>query len=104
KFIPLAEQTGLIRDLGSLVFKQACEQLSVWRKKGFTDIEININLSMNQFKDRNLVENIKRTLIETQVPPEQIVIELTESSLSENKEETITKLHQLKTIGLSIAL
>src|SRR5699024_5361887 len=46
KFIPLAEQTGLIRDLGSLVFKQACEQLSVWRKKGFTDIEININLSM----------------------------------------------------------
>ncbi len=103
-FIPLAEQTGLIVDLGNLIFKKACKQLSEWRNKGFTDIKINVNLSMNQFKDDNLVRNIEKTLKETKVPSDKIGIELTESTLSEDKEETITKLHQLKTLGFCIAI
>src|SRR5699024_9746372 len=50
KFIPLAEQTGLIIDIGNIVFRQACEQLKEWKKQGFTDIKISVNLSMNQFR------------------------------------------------------
>ena len=103
-FIPLAEQTGLIIDLGNLIFKKACMQLKEWRDKGYTDIKINVNLSMNQFKDDYLVTNIEKILKETDVPPDKIAIELTESTLSEDKEETITKLHQLKTLGFCIAI
>ena len=104
QFIPLAEQTGLIVSLGNLIFKKACNQLKEWRNKGFTDIKINVNLSMNQFKDDYLVRNIEKTLKETEVPPEKIAIELTESTFSDDKEETITKLHQLKTLGFCIAI
>mgnify|MGYP001421932247 FL=1 len=65
---------------------------------------MNVNLSMNQFKDDYLVRNIEKTLKETEVPPEKIAIELTESTFSDDKEETITKLHQLKTLGFCIAI
>ena len=104
KFIPLAEQTGLIVDIGNFVFRQACKQLAVWRGQGHTDITLSVNISMTQFQDEHIVDYIAKTLKETGVPPEQMVLELTESSLSANKDDTITKLHQLKTLGLGIAI
>lgn len=104
KFIPLAEQTGLIIEIGNLVFKLACEQLSEWKKQGLTNIKISINLSMNQFKDKYLVENISEIIRKTGVSASDIGIELTESSLIDNMEETILKLHQLKELGFYIAV
>lgn len=104
KFIPLAEQTGLIIDIGNIVFRQACEQLKEWKKQGFTDIKISVNLSMNQFRDRDLVENFIHILDETGVSPNDIGIELTESSLIDNMEATTLKLNQLKNIGFYIAV
>lgn len=104
KFIPLAEQTGLIEDIGDLVFKKACEQQREWSEKGFEDICINVNLSMNQFKNRYLVKNIENILKETEVNPANIGIELTESSLIEDMEQTTLKLHELESLGLSIAI
>ncbi len=104
KFIPLAEQTGLIIEIGNLVFRKACMQLSEWKKKGFMDIKISVNLSMNQFKDQYLVENIMKIIEETGVLANDIGIELTESSLIDNMEETTLKLHQLKHLGFYIAV
>lgn len=104
KFIPLAEQSGLIIEIGNLVFRKACIQLSDWKKRGFTDIKISVNLSMNQFKDQYLVENIMNIIEETGVSANDIGIELTESSLIDNMEETTLKLHQLKHLGFYIAV
>lgn len=104
KFIPLAEQTGLIQDIGNIVFKKACMQLRKWKDKGFNNINISVNISMNQFRNQLLVENIREILQETNVNPYDIGIELTESSLIDNMEETTLKLHELKNLGLSIAI
>jgi len=104
KFIPLAEQTGLIIDIGNLVFKQACEQLSIWKRQGFSDIKISVNLSMNQFKDEKLVDNFIEIIEDTGVSANDIGIELTESSLIADMEETIVKLYQLKHLGFYIAV
>lgn len=103
-FIPLAEKTGLINDIGEFVFKEACEQQVRWRKAGFGDLLVSINLSMNQFKDDFLVEFVSRTLKETGANPNYISIELTESSFSDDVEDTILKLKQLRSLGISIAI
>ena len=104
KFISLAEQTGMIREIGDIVFEKACIQIGKWCAKGYDDIKIHVNISMIQFKNDNFVSNIKDILDKTNVSPKNIGIELTESSVSVNMEDTINKLKQLKDLGLSIAI
>lgn len=103
-FIPLAEQTGLIEKIGQIVFKKACLKLSEWGKLGFPNLNMSVNISMNQFKDKNLIKDIRNTMKETKVDPSDIWIELTESSLIDDMEITTLKLHELKNLGLSIAI
>lgn len=103
-FIPLAEKTGVIQELGKYVFKEACRQQVVWEEKGYDDIIISVNLSMNQFKDDELVPFIQATLEETGANPRRINIELTESTFNEDVEKTIQKLKQLSKLGLTIAM
>src|SRR5690625_3147177 len=75
-FIPLAEKTGLINDIGEFVFKEACKQQVLWRKAGYGDLLVSINLSMSQFKDNFLVEYITHVLRDTGANPHYISIEL----------------------------
>jgi len=103
-FIPLAEKSGLINDIGEYVFREACEQQVRWRKSGYGDLLVSVNLSMNQFQDDSLVNYIARTLQETGANPNYISIELTESSFSEDVENTIIKLKQLSELGITIAI
>lgn len=103
-FIPLAEKSGLINDIGEFVFREACEQQVRWRKSGYGDLLVSVNLSMNQFQDDSLVNYIARTLQETGANPNYISIELTESSFSEDVENTIIKLKQLSELGITIAI
>lgn len=104
KFIPLAERTGLIRDIGEFVFKQACAQQVEWRKSGIGEYTISINLSVNQFKDDQLVDKIKQTMEETEINPANLMIELTESSIIENVEDAVIKLKELRELGITVSV
>lgn len=103
-FIPLAEKTGLINNIGEYVFREACIQQVEWRNQGYGDLLVSVNLSMAQFQDESLVNFVSRTIHETGANPNYISIELTESSFSEDVENTVIKLKQLSDLGLTIAI
>ena len=104
KFIPLAEEIGLIVPIGEWVLQQSCLQIVAWRELGYDVPKLAINLSARQFRHKTLVADIMRILLETGVEPRCLVLEITESMLVENIEETIKILHQLSALGLEISI
>lgn len=104
EFIPFAEKTGLIQEIGAFVFTEACKQQVKWKEQGASDIIITVNFSMNQFQDERLLHFIKETIEKTGADPQRLSIELTESSFSEDKEKTVLKLKAIEKLGLSIAI
>ncbi|MCQ8877248.1 EAL domain-containing protein [Pseudoalteromonas shioyasakiensis] len=103
KFIPIAEATGLIVELGAWVLQEACEFAARLAKQG-RENNISINLSARQFKDANLVPLLASIIEQTQVPAKRLHLELTESMLMGNVEAAISQLHQLKALGISISI
>lgn len=104
KFISLAEETGLIDSLGELILKIACQQGRKWQDT-FPDcfpLMISVNLSCKQFAQRNMVQNIKSVLEETNFNPQNLKLEITESVVLEHKETAIEMLHQLRSLGIEI--
>ena len=79
EFIPLAEYLGLITSIGDYVLEEACRRCKLWNDNGHPDFYINVNLSVVQLLQKNVVENIKRILDKTGVNPKNIVLEITES-------------------------
>ena len=103
KFIPLAEETGLILPIGRWVLKAACEQsLALENKLG--PVTMSVNLSPKQFKEPNLVQTIQQTLAETGLNPCRLELELTESMLMDNAEETIETLRGLRALGIRLSI
>lgn len=103
-FIPVAESTGLIVSLGEWVLRQACLQAKHWQKNSMFPIRMSVNLSARQFKEQNLLEVVARTLSETDFNPDLLVLELTETSIMENIETTISTLQELKAMGIQVAI
>lgn len=103
RFIPIAEETGLIIPIGEWVLRTACEQISTWRALGI-DLPVAVNLSACQFRQRNLAETIHRILSEAGVPPQCLELEITESDVMENAESAIAALGELKARGISISV
>ena len=99
-FIPLAESTGLIIPLGEFVLHRACCDAMTWP----AEIKVAVNLSAIQFRKTNLFDVIMGALIESGLPPERLEVEVTESVLLENESDCAELLHQLKNIGVSVAL
>ncbi|MEK7842663.1 MAG: EAL domain-containing protein, partial [Pseudomonadota bacterium] len=104
KFIPLAEETGMIVPIGEWVLRQSCLQIVAWREQGYNVPKLAVNLSARQFRQKTLVADIVRILHETGVEPSCLVLEITESMLVANVEETIKTLHQLSALGLEISI
>jgi diguanylate cyclase (GGDEF)-like protein/PAS domain S-box-containing protein len=105
KFIPLAEDTGLIVPIGEWVLRTACSQTKYWQNKlALPSLSIAVNLSARQFQQPNLVELIKQILIETQLAPECLEVEITESVTMQNIDLTIDILNQLNLMGVSISI
>ncbi|MEH7121867.1 EAL domain-containing protein [Bacillus sp. JJ1773] len=104
EFIPLAEETGLIAEIGKWVKYKACSQNKAWQDAGLPAIPISINLSASRFLEKNLVENIASILEETKLSPDYLQIEITESSLLENEKVVLATLDELRSIGVRIAL
>ncbi|MEM9136785.1 MAG: EAL domain-containing protein [Cyanobacteria bacterium P01_F01_bin.42] len=105
-FIPIAEETGMIKTLGMQVLRAACFQAQSWQisNKEHPAPTVNVNLSAKQFGQKNLVHNIKKILSETQLSPEKLHLELTESCIFRKDGETLGLIHQLRDLGIQIYL
>ena len=105
EFIPLAESTGLIIPLGDWILREACGQMHYWHQHfdRQSELTISINLSGHQFQP-NLVEQVKQILLETQLSPRCLKLEITESAMMDNVEQAIALLQQLKAIGIKLSI
>jgi diguanylate cyclase (GGDEF)-like protein/PAS domain S-box-containing protein len=103
-FIPLAEETGLILAIGEWVLREACMTLQRWRRNGLLDVGMAINVSVLQLLRGRLPDVIRLVLEEIDVPPERIELEVTESMVMANAEQTNAVLRELKRIGVSLAI
>ncbi|MBF0623417.1 MAG: EAL domain-containing protein [Magnetococcales bacterium] len=103
RFIPLAEETGLIIPLGDWILHTACRQTRQWLEQGY-DVKTAVNLAAPQFTQEGLPERIGRILEETGLPPAHLELEVTESMVMINLEQAITVMGRLKEMGLSISL
>jgi EAL domain-containing protein (putative c-di-GMP-specific phosphodiesterase class I) len=104
RFIPVAEETGQIVQIGRWVLSEACRQQSDWIKKGYSNIVISVNISALQLRDPELLNHIGQALSDHQINPTLIELELTESLLMEHLASTIELLHAIKALGLSISI
>lgn len=103
-FIPVAEENGLIFPLGEWVLEQVCKQIVVWSKQSSTTLTVAVNLSAEQLKHPEFLNNISHILANTGVMAEQIEFELTESVLMENPEQAMNLLSSLKELGFKLAI
>jgi diguanylate cyclase (GGDEF)-like protein/PAS domain S-box-containing protein len=104
KFIPLAEETGLIVPIGEWVLRTACSQNKTWQAAGFAPIRVSVNVSGCQFRRPDLIETIRRVLDETGLAPHYLEIELTESILMKNEEKMIATIGALHEMGVNISI
>lgn len=103
-FIPLAEDTGLIVQVGEQVLRKACAQRKKWLNDGYGDFRVSINLSPRQFRQVELPEVIADALRETGLPPSLLELEITESAAMQDVNYAILMLRVLKEMGLTIAI
>ena len=104
RFIPMAEETGLIVPIGEWVLNTACRQAQAWRQDGLVPGNVGVNLSSHQFRRGGLIEMVDRVLAETGWDSQWLEFELTESVIMENAEETINVLNQLKQLGITLSV
>ena len=106
EFIPVAEETGLIRELGWWNLREACRQISEWRAGSLANrhLTISVNLSAKQFLQPNLVEDIRKLLNELALPPEALKLEITESTVMTDPTGAVEMLQQIKSLGIRLAI
>ncbi len=104
KFIPLAEDTGLIIPIGKWVLEEACRQNKQWQDQGFVPIPVAVNLSQVQFRQRNLLDIVKSTLQKTGLKPEFLELELTESLLMDCSEYNVKLLKEFRKLGVNLSI
>ncbi|MDR1350737.1 MAG: EAL domain-containing protein [Zoogloeaceae bacterium] len=104
EFIPVAEQSGLILPMGAWALNEACRQTRVWLDEGLPPITTAVNVSVYQFKSKNLVAVVEAALHEHNLPAHCLEIELTESAFFDNAEEAIIICRQLHDMGVRLAL
>ncbi|WP_151446667.1 putative bifunctional diguanylate cyclase/phosphodiesterase [Lacisediminimonas profundi] len=104
EFIPLAEETGMIIQIGEWVLRTACEQLKCWHDDGHRHLEMAVNLSGRQLREPNFVRQVEDVVARTGIDPRALELELTESMLMDAGNPTIEKLHALRSIGIGLAI
>ena len=105
-FIPLAEETGLIVPLGGWVLEEACRQGRLWQhaNPSATPFKVTVNLSGRQLQEPEVVSTIRAALNNSDLPPSSLVLEITESVLMQHLDITLTRLKELKELGVSLAI
>ena len=104
EFIPIAEETGLIVAIGHWVLQAACRDAAHWTKLIADPVQVGVNLSALQFRHGDLIASIENALGASGLPADLLDLELTESMLVENPEETIESLNRLKEMGMSVSI
>ena len=101
QFIPVAEESGLIVEMGNFMIREACRQLALWGRR---DIRIAVNVSLRQLRSGTLVSTISSALRESGIAAQCLKVEITESSMMENVGDTAEQLRELKKLGLNISI
>jgi EAL domain-containing protein (putative c-di-GMP-specific phosphodiesterase class I) len=104
RFIPVAEETGMIVTIGAWVLRTACRQAAAWRAAGIGDLRIAVNLSARQFAQPNLVQTVASVLEESGLAAELLDLELTESMVMNDLDRTVDVLARLKDLGLKLSV
>jgi diguanylate cyclase (GGDEF)-like protein len=104
RFIPLAEETGLIGPIGEWVLRTACMQNRAWQESGLPPLRVAVNVSVRQFKHTDLTAVIGRVLRETGLYPHYLELEVTENAVIQNMDKMITTLNELKAMGIHLAM
>ena len=103
-FIPVAEDSGLIVTIGRIVLREACLQIKAWLNEGLETFVVSVNVSALEFRDKSFVQNVRQVLLESALEPRYLQLELTESVLMRNVDTSIPILHELKQIGVQLAV
>ena len=103
-FIPLAEDSGIIIDIGEWVLRESCQQVMQWREQGHEDIRVSVNLSPKQLLDEKLINKISKVLAETKVQPDWLELEITETAIMENQKVTTILLEKLRGMGIHLSI
>ena len=105
QFIPLTEETGQIVPIGLWVMQTACAQLKAWQQDALTcDLTLAVNVSAKQFYQADFVAQVQRVLQESGARPSQLKLELTESTVLKNVQDTIAKMREIKLLGVSFSM
>jgi diguanylate cyclase (GGDEF)-like protein len=104
KFIPVAEENGLIVRLGTWVLQEACRQNRTWQEAGLPKLTVSVNISARQLRESAFVPLVVKILAETGLDPHHLELELTESALMGDAGDTVCKLLRLKELGISISV
>jgi len=103
-FVPVAEETGLIIELGEWILQTACDMTYSLQQKGYDGLNIAVNISAVQFTDGNLLPMVSNALEASQLRPESLELEITESAVMHDPEEVIRSLHELSRFGMKLAI
>jgi len=104
-FIPIAEKTGLINQIGDWVIKIACQRLAIWSSKPeFENLTLSVNVSLKQFMQPDFIEKIQCEITESSIQPNRLKLELTESIFVEDYNIIIDKMAKIKALGIMISL
>lgn len=103
EFIPIAERTGLIHEIGMWVLEQACQQLCEWERRGHTNLRVAVNVSIDQFYDAEFLGRMEHVIRSSGIEPQALVLEVTES-IAANADTVVNQLHRLKQLGVGIAI
>ena len=104
RFIPLAEETGEIENIGRWVVREACRQLSEWRQLSLTIPTLSVNLSALHFRSNQLPDQVSEAMVEFAIPGDQLTVEITESMMMEQDEEILRRIEILRNMGVGLSI
>ncbi|WP_432377244.1 bifunctional diguanylate cyclase/phosphodiesterase [Duganella sp. P38] len=104
RFIPLAEESGMIVALGEWVLRSACAQNRAWQDAGLPPLRISVNVSPRQFEEQRLVERVRRALADSGLAPQWLELEVTEGVIMRDLQQAVAKMTQVKAMGVSLSI
>ena len=104
RFIPLAEETGMITGIGAWVINEACRQAEAWRKEGLPPIRMSVNVSARQFRERGLTGVVATALSDSGLDPRQLELELTESMIMHDVDQALATMEELERLGVQLSI
>ena len=103
-FVPVAEEIGLINDIGDWVLRRACLDTVAWRAAGLDGLQVAVNVSARQFRSHDFLERLKAALHTSGLPPEALELEITETAIMQDPEQAIVTMDAVRGMGVSLAI